>query len=78
MTPEQIGIPAFLIFTGFSTLFGLLLSGKMRWEREVKAVEKQLEEMRADRDWWRSRAERGARLTEAATNVAERVLPPAG
>lgn len=75
MTPDQIGINAFLIFTGFSTLFGLLISGKLRWEREVKSVEAQLAEMKADRDWWRLRAERGARMTETANNVLDRVVP---
>lgn len=71
MTPEMIGVPAFLIFSGFSALFGMLLSGKLRLGREYDA-------MKDERDWWRSRAERGARLAETATNLADRVIPPTG
>jgi hypothetical protein len=71
VTPEQIGIPAFIILTLGGTFMTLLLRGALRLGREY-------EEMKAERDWWRSRAERGVRMAETATSMAERMVPPAG
>ena len=71
MTPEAIGIPAFIILTGFSAYHVLLMSGKIRLGREY-------EDMKTDRDWWRSRAERGVQMAEKATSVADRLIPPGG
>lgn len=76
MSPEQIGVPAFVILTLGGAFMGLLLKGTLRLGRECEAMEERLKEMQADRDWWRSRAERGARMTETATNVLDRVVPP--
>lgn len=66
LTPELLGLPAFLILTGFLAFVSGLLRGWWVLGREYEA-------MRADRDYWRSRTERGTSLAEQATKVAERV-----
>jgi hypothetical protein len=78
MTPEQIGIPAFLILSGFTTFIGLLWKGTIRLGREYDALEKRrLEEVlfwQGQSSFWQKRAERGTAFAEKATSVAERLV----
>jgi hypothetical protein len=67
LTPELLGLPAFLILTGFTVFVTGLLRGWWVLGREF-------ESMRADRDYWRTRADRGTSLAEKATTVAEKVV----
>lgn len=71
LTPELIGLPAFLIFLGFSTFLTALLRGWIVLGREYRT-------MAADRDYWRSRAERSTSLAERGVAVAESLVggPP--
>jgi hypothetical protein len=62
----MLGLPAFLILSGFSAFLTGLLRGWFVLGREYQA-------MTADRDYWRTRADRGTLLAERATGVAERV-----
>jgi hypothetical protein len=78
LTPATLGLPAFLIFLGFSTFLGLLFKGAIVLGRECTSLEKQLADMRSDRDYWRLRVERGTALAEQATGIASRALPPVG
>jgi hypothetical protein len=71
MTPEQIGIPAFVILSLGGAFVTALMRGTLRLGREYEA-------MKAERDYWRNRAERGVRIAEVATNVADRMVPPVG
>jgi hypothetical protein len=64
-TPETIGLPAALIFAGFMAFFTGLLREWWVLGREYRA-------MQSDRDYWRSRVDRGMQLAERATAVAER------
>jgi hypothetical protein len=66
LTPELLGLPAFLVLTGFVAFISGLLRGWWVLGREYRA-------MMADRDYWRTRADRGTQLAERATGVAERV-----
>ena len=67
LTPELLGLPAFLILLGFMTFVSGLLRGWWVLGREYEV-------MRLDRDYWRSRADRGTSLAERATTVAERAM----
>ena len=67
MTPEAIGIPAFIILTLGGTFMGFLLSGKLRLGREFEAMEKQML-------FWQRMALRGTALSEKATSVAEQLI----
>ena len=67
LTPELVGLPGFLILLGFTTFVGGLLRGWWVLGREYEV-------MRADRDYWRTRADRGTQLAERATTVAESVM----
>lgn len=76
LTPELLGLPAFLILTGFVAFITGLLRGWWVLGRECESLETQLSDMKSDRDYWRNRVERGTALAEQATNLASRTLPP--
>lgn len=71
LTPDLIGLPGFLILTGFTTFITALLRGWVVLGREYAL-------MQADRDFWRATALRGTSLAEGATGMAERATggPP--
>lgn len=64
LTPDLIGLPGFLILTGFTAFITALLRGWVVLGREYAA-------MQADRDYWRTTALRGTSLAERATSTAE-------
>jgi len=80
----QLPLAALLILIGM-TFFGLLVTGQLRFKREVEASEKvaaaRLDEMREQRDTWKEAAQRsvatGASLVEQnerLTEVNERLI----
>lgn len=69
LTPELIGLPAFLILTAF----GLFVTAL---QREWLVLGREYREMRGQRDYWRIRVERGTQLAEKATAVAEKLAGP--
>lgn len=64
LTPDLIGLPGFLILTGFTAFTTGLLRGWWVLGREYAL-------MQQDRDFWRTRALRGTALAESATSTAE-------
>jgi hypothetical protein len=76
LTPETIGIPAFIILTMGTAFITALMKGGLRLGREYQQLEVYAKQMKDERDFALSRLERGVRIAETATSLAERAIPP--
>lgn len=78
LTPATLGLPAFLILTGFVAFYTGLMKGLWYLGREYKALEAENQRLRAERDALRLRLDRGVTMAAEAVSLAERVLPSSG
>lgn len=72
-TVSQIGVVGLLVLFIY-----LLASGRLRWEREWKAEQREREKAERDRDNWMRLALKGTEVSKHAVRILDKTSVPTG